>query len=477
MRISRAIAALDGVVECGLMMGTPANLAILRGAGILGADGTSAGPGDLVIAIGARDQVVADAALASARENLETISARTSGTSAWAPRSIRAAVAANPKANLALISVPGAFAAAEARKALSRGVNVMMFSDNVPVEDEVTLKSMARQNGLLMMGPDCGTAIINGAPLGFANAVPRGAIGIIGASGTGIQEVSCLIANNGGGVSHAIGVGGRDLKAEVGGITTLMAIDLLDADPATERVVLVSKPPAPEVAKVVLERVRRATKPCVICFLGGGDVTMPANARAAATLHQAAALALGHDLQAFRRDDHATAGNTSRKLVRGLFAGGTLCAEAQVVLRDAGLVVASNAPIPGGLSQETPDTHLMLDLGDDAYTLGRPHPMIEPAVRDAPFRSALADPAVGAILVDLVLGHGSHVNPAAALAEVMRTHGATDKALIVSITGTAGDPQDIAKQQRDLQDAGFVVVTTGMGDAATLVLRSVGRER
>ena len=198
-----------------------------------------------------------------------------------------------PDANLALISVPGDFAPAEARKALALNLNVMIFSDNVPIEEEAALKREGRDRGLLVMGPDCGTAIIGGLPLAFANVVPRGGIGIIGASGTGIQEVSCLIARAGGGISHAIGTGGRDLRAEVGAITTLMAIDALDADPGTEHVVLVSKPPAQSVARMVLDRVAQSRKPFTVCFLGARHMSLPANARAAATLKEAAELAFG----------------------------------------------------------------------------------------------------------------------------------------------------------------------------------------
>ncbi len=198
-------------------------------------------------------------------------------------RTIRAAVQRLPAANLALISVPGDFAIAEARKAMEFGLHVMIFSDNVPIEDEAALKREARERRLFVMGPDCGTAIIGGVPLGFANVVPRGDIGIIGASGTGIQEVSCLIARAGRGISHAIGTGGRDLKAEVGAITTLMAIDALDADDRTKHIVLISKPPAASVARSVLDRVAKSAKPFTICFLGASDFALPANARSAAT--------------------------------------------------------------------------------------------------------------------------------------------------------------------------------------------------
>ncbi len=259
------------------------------------------------------------------------------------------------------------------------------------------------------MGPDCGTAIIGGAPLAFANVVPSGDIGIIGASGTGIQEVSCLIAQAGRGISHAIGTGGRDLKSEVGGITTLMAIDLLDADPATKHVVIVSKPPAAEVAAIVLERVGRSSKPFTICFLGDNGRAMPRNARAARTLAEAAMLAAG--AAPAEREQRTKA--LRKGVIRGLFAGGTLAAEAQLVALANGLAAASNAPVPGAVALgDLSKQHTMLDLGADEYTRGRPHPMIEPAVRDEPLAAALTDPSVAVILLDCVLGFGGHIDPA-----------------------------------------------------------------
>ncbi len=471
MRMSRTVAAMDGVIECGMMMATPANKRIMADAGVLGIEGEAAGPGDLVIAVSARTPAAADAALAAAKAQIDAPKTAGAGAAAWAPRTIRAAVQADPAANLALISVPGTFAAAEGRKALSRGLNVMMFSDNVPIADEVALKQLARDKGLLMMGPDCGTAIINGTPLGFANVVPRGDIGIIGASGTGIQEVSCLIANNGGGISHAIGTGGRDLKADVGGITTLMAIDLLDADPATRHIVIISKPPADGVAAKVLERVGRSKKTFAICFIGGTDHPMPANATATTTLRGAADIAMGKVLPRFQPSSSAS--TAQGKLIRGLFAGGTLCAEAQVVLMQFGARVASNAPVKGALEIGTAHTSLMLDLGDDEYTQGRPHPMIEPAVRAAPLESAFRDDGVGVILLDVVLGFGGHMEPVTEIARVAHSFRDSNKRLVASVTGTNGDPQHLVAQTSALQAAGFLVAGC-MSDAAELAAKVVG---
>jgi succinyl-CoA synthetase alpha subunit len=375
-------------------------------------------------------------------------------------------------ANLALISVPGHFATDEARKALQLGLNVMIFSDNVGIEDEAALKREARELGLLVMGPDCGTAIIGGLPIAFANVVPRGDIGIIGASGTGIQEVSCLIARAGGGISHAIGTGGRDLNAQVGAITTLMAIDALDADAATRHIVLISKPPADAVAKLVLERVAQSRKPFTVCFLGARDLALPANARSASTLEAAAQLAIGTAVTTGQARLPLVRSGRG-KLVRGLFAGGTLCTEAQIVFGQAGLKVASNVPAPGASSMTgAKGGHLMTDLGADEFTRGRPHPMLEPAVRDDLLADALADPEVGVILLDVVLGYGAHQDPAGHLADVLagRNRGPL---ILASVTGTDSDPQPRAAQVRKLTEAG-VIVADSNADAARMAIMAIG---
>jgi FdrA protein len=470
MRMSREIAALAGVEEAGLIMGTPANKEILREARILGPEGEQADAGDLILALRASDAAAAEAALSAARRLLDRPSALGAAATADVPRSMRAALRDLPGANLALISVPGDFAVAEARKALDLGLHAMIFSDNVPLADEVALKREARERGLMVMGPDCGTAIIAGVPLAFANVVPRGDIGIIGASGTGIQEISCLIARAGRGVSHAIGTGGRDLKAEVGAITTLMAIDALEADPATRHIVLVSKPPAADVARRVLDRIAESAKPFTVCFIGASDLALPRNARAAATLKAAAELALGRPLagRAVARPLHARG-----PYVRGLFAGGTLCSEAQVVFAAAGIPVSSNVPVPGAAALNgAPAGHAMIDLGDDQFTRGRPHPMIEPAVRDAPLAAALADADVGVVLIDVVLGYGGHPDPAGQLTQALgaRRNGAL---IIASVTGTDADPQPRPEQVEKLAAAG-VLVADSNADAAALALAAVG---
>jgi FdrA protein len=463
MRLSREIAGMEGVIEAALMMATPANLAIMREAGLL--DGTPEARGnDLVLGLRASDEAAGRAALEVALRALDRPRGSAGAAEAWRPRTIAAAVRAMPGANLALVSVPGPFAAAEARKALRRGLNVLMFSDNVPIEDEVSLKREARDLGLLMMGPDCGTAVIGGAPLAFANRLERGSIGIVGASGTGIQEVSSLISEAGGGISHAIGVGGRDLKREVGGITTLMAMEALEADAGTQAIVLISKPPHPDVAREVIGRIAASTKPYVVCFIGADDLELPPNARQARTLREAAELAcgkrIGVEFDVVERAGELQVTVRQGCRIEGLFSGGTLAAEAQILLKASGRQLVSNAAIPGvrgPADDKAGVADRIIDLGADEYTRGRPHPMIDPGVRDDMLRAALADPGVAVVLVDLVIGYGAHDDPAGHLAQVLGKSPSAGAPVIASVTGTRLDPQNRAAQAARLSQAGVIV--------------------
>lgn len=470
MRLSREIGALPGVERAALMMGSPSNLAIMQDAGLV--DETAiARPNDLVIALRASSEEAGRIALDAARKALDEPKVSARGEERWRPRSIAAAVQANPGANLALISVPGDFAVAEARKALRRGLHVMMFSDNVTIEDERSLKEEARSLGLFMMGPDCGTAILGGVPLAFANRVNRGAIGIVGASGTGTQEVSSLISEAGEGISHAIGVGGRDLKPEIGGLMTLMAIDALDRDPATRHVVLVSKPPSRDVAQAVIGRIGRSEKTFTVCFIGGAAIDLPVNATLARTLEEAAAHAIGRALPEATEELVASALRVGR--IEGFYSGGTLCAEAQVILAAGGREVTSNAAIPGvrDLSNAgNGSCDRVIDLGADQFTRGRPHPMIDPTIRDNELLSALTDPGVASILIDVVIGYGAHADPAGHLAGVLANRGPKAPAIVASVTGTELDPQVRSRQIARLRQSG-VIVARSNARASELALR------
>ncbi len=463
MRISRSLNSLPGVEAVSLMIGTPTNRALLAESGLLDAEGEKAQADDLVIAVRATDRAAAEVALAQAQTRLTrgttTGEAQAAHSSVKVVRGFAAALSALPNANLALISVPGEFAAAEARQALARGLHVLMFSDNVSVEDEIALKREALDRGLLLMGPDCGTALIGGVPIAFANVVPRGDVGLISASGTGLQEVSCLLARAGRGISHGIGVGGRDLSEEVGGLMTLAALDALEADPATRHIVIISKPPARSVAAKIAARVAQSTKPVTLCLLGAGGMTLAA----------AAEQVLGRPLAGGLLPAVSLAGGllpAPRKRpgwLRGLYSGGTLCNEAQLVLLAAGFDVKSNVPVPGAgeTARLEIEAHSLIDLGEDAYTRRRPHPMIEPGLRNELLTKTLADPGVAVVLLDVVIGYGAHADPAGLIAQTVdaarRTKGSSFPAVIASITGTEGDPQCYSRQLARLGAAGVLV--------------------
>jgi FdrA protein len=474
MRLSRDLAEMDGVNEAALMMGSPSNKQILKDAGLLADEGAVAEGGDLILAVRAKDSDAAQNAADTIEPQIKSQTRAATGDTAWQPQTIRAAAKANPDANLALISVPGEFAAAEARKAISRGLHVMMFSDNVSIEDEISLKVQAREQGVLMMGPDCGTAILDGVPLAFANKVTTGDIGVVGASGTGIQEVTTLISNNGSGISQAIGVGGRDLKDAIGGISTLMGIDRLDADPATKHIVLISKPPGKSVLPRIMERVGQSSKPFTVCFIGASNLELPANATAARTLKDAAQSALGGEAFAEAAISE-TNSPKDRTGIRGLYSGGTLAAETQLILLDAGLDVESNAAVPGaGSLSDDGNAHKIIDLGDDEYTQGRPHPMIDPEIRREPLAAALTDSTVGVVVIDIVIGYGAHPDPAGQLTEMLSTmQGKDSPTIIASVTGTEKDPQVRSSQIKSLQAAGIHVAGSN-ADAAIAALNILG---
>jgi FdrA protein len=486
MRISTKISSRARVDAAALLIGSVANKNLLRNAGLMSADCDGAGANDLIIAVRAEDDGAAAEAIKEAEVLLDAAGADISKTIGWGPKTLEAALQEFPSANLALISVPGEFAAAEARRAIENGLNVLLFSDNVSVAEEIELKREARRRGLLMMGPDCGTAIIGGAPLAFANVVPPGSIGIVAASGTGLQEVSTLLARNGEGISHGIGVGGRDLNEAIGGITMFAAIDALDRDPGTRHVVLISKPPAPAVAKLILDRVGESPKTFTICFLGVGELRVPPNAGLVSDLRSAAEQALSG-----KRIEWADCPDPSRLAARigagrgkllGLFSGGTLCAEAQIFLRRVGLPVRSNAPIPGvdRVNGDLDDSaHVLLDVGDDAFTVGRPHPIIDPTLRNQKVAQALNDANTGVILLDVVIGYGASPNPAEELIMHLPPVNARKALLITSICGTEADPQCYSRQRQQLDDAGIVVAPSNAhaAELATSVVANIAAAR
>jgi succinyl-CoA synthetase alpha subunit len=479
MIITREVKALSRINDAVVSLATPSNVENLARVGFTSPELEKAGPNDLVVAIDAENSETLAAAQAHVEEMLKKKSEASQGSVKERPCTLAGAVKLLPNANLVLISVPGPYAAREARGALDRGFHVMLFSDNVPIEEEIALKAEAYERGLFMMGPDCGTALINGVPLGFANIVRRGPIGIVGASGTGIQEISSLIDRYGGGISQAIGTGGHDLSKRVGGVMTRLGIEALGDDNQTKVIVVVSKAPSPDVACDIVETVSSTGKPAVVHFVGGEVQSARGNVVFAKTLADAARLACEHaGMINLPLNETITLPDVQyvpeQRFIRGYFCGGTLCQEAWKILARRGLDVRSNVatdPRQKIDPKEEADEHLLWDLGDDSFTLGKPHPMIEPSLRDERLLAAAEDPTVAVILVDLVLGYGSHPDPGSSLAaaatraiEVARSRG-RDLLVIASITGTDQDPQGLHRQRKTLEDASLIIASNNAAAA------------
>ena len=463
MQLQRGLIGLPGVIDAGVVMATPANRDLLTANNLL-PDAITASPDDLLIVVKAET----DSAANDAIQQVDSLLARkrSSASQDFRPRSLSGAVKQLPEANWVLISVPGRYAAGVAREALDLGKHVFLYSDNVSLEDEISLKITAREQGLLVMGPDCGTAIINGIGLGFANRVRRGSIGVVGASGTGTQAVTAQIHNLGGGISHAIGTGGRDLKSEVGAITAQQALDLLARDPETKVIVLISKPPSPDVATQLISAAQGTSKPVVIYFIG-----YPAPARKIGNLHfvislsEAAELAVGIGDRRLETVDKSL---VSGLYVRGLFSGGTLAYETLLGLQASLSPIYSNAPITEHQVLKDPlhsECHTIIDLGEEFFMVGRLHPMIDNDLRIRRMKQEAADDQAGMILFDVVLGEGSHRDPASELIPVIQSirkerSETRDLEFVAILIGTEDDPQNLEFQVSQLTDIGVLVFRT-----------------
>ena len=484
MRISAALNDLPGIMQASAVMATEANLQLLLEAGLMEQAGNAA-PNDVLIAVLGDDEDSTIMALDQAEQMLNCAPPQGSGgsdVSSPTPRSIEMALDFVPNADLALISCPGEYAGAEATKAVRLGLDVMIFSDNVPMEKEVELKRLAAKTGRLVMGPDCGSAIINGIPLGFANVVSPGDIGIVAASGTGLQQVSCLIDNLGGGISQAIGTGGRDLNAIIGGAAMLQGLKILARDIDTAVIVLISKPPAEAVAAKIRAGAVLSGKPVIINFLGShDDATQDGNVYSAETLEQAAYMATDlsngidpakrtlrrHGLGATEIRELISSLREDQKYVRGLYSGGTFNYEAMLLLeKDIGSV---NSPSPLKIENKLNNIwsstgNTVLDLGDDQFTRGRPHPMIDHRLRNHRILQEAQDPETAVILLDVVIGHGSHDAPAVAMAASINSAREAAKEtgrcpiFVTFVCGTKADPQNLIRQEDLLRQAGAIVV-------------------
>jgi succinyl-CoA synthetase alpha subunit len=474
MQLSATLAKLPGIKQASAVMGTENNVGLMREAGMEIGD-IAVGPSDLLIVVQGDEEACA-AALDEAQKRLSSQGApdKIGNLEETAPRSILMALAEEPDVNLAMISTPGEYATAETLKALSLGLNVMLFSNNVSVPDEAMLKRVARDKGLIVMGPDCGTAIINGIPLAFANVVKRGPIGAVGASGTGLQEVTALIDRFGSGVSQAIGTGGHDLSADVGGISMLTGLNALVEDTDTKVIVLISKPPSKEIANAILGKARNSGKPVVVIFLGADEKALTGgNIYGARTLEDAArtAVALAQGRKPAAADEKVVTPSgiprlaNSQKYIRGLFSGGTFCFQATMLLQED-MDVHSNSSVGRSLPLKDiwkSEGHTLIDLGDDVFTRGRPHPMIDYRLRTERIVQEASDPEMAVLLLDVVLGFGSNMDPAAELVPALKqARSIAEKqhcgfVCVGHVCGTTGDPQGLSRQEDALRSGGMIL--------------------
>ncbi|WP_110932926.1 acyl-CoA synthetase FdrA [Paenibacillus bouchesdurhonensis] len=480
MSLSTKANQIEGVEQAVIAMGTEMNKEVLRNVGLITPELEAVKTGDLMIVVKAATDELSENAYAEI-EKLFTQKTTSKGASEIKFPTIDSAAQNIPDANLAVISVNGAFAAREARKALENDLHVMLFSDNVSIEDEIELKKLAHEKGLLMMGPDCGTAIIGNVGLCFANKVRKGNVGIVGASGTGSQEISVRVHDFGGGVSQLIGTGGRDLTEQVGGIMMLDGMKALNDDEETKVIVLISKPPAKSVEEKVLAEIQYCKKPVVVCFIGGSEEdVVKAGGHFAKTTKEAALKAVvlaGADESTINKralnlpliEEIKGKLSPEQKYIRGLFCGGTLCDESMYLAMEKYEDVYSNIPKTEEYRLEdvnVSQAHTFIDFGDDEYTKGKPHPMIDPTSRISRFLQEAKDPSVGVILMDFVIGFGSHEDPVGVmLPAIIKAKEEAAKEgrhleILGYVLGTELDNQNFADQVAKLESAGVTIASS-----------------
>jgi FdrA protein len=479
MQISKKINSLKGVKDSAVVMATKENKNIIKSSGLLTREIEDAGDNDLAIAVSAVSEESVNAALKEAETMLKGGNKQEVCADKRIADSIDSALSMNPELNMALISVNGKYAGSLAQEALNKGLNLMIFSDNVDIETEIKLKKDGLKKNLLVMGPDCGTAIINGAPLGFANRVNKGNIAIIGPSGTGIQEISCLISNLGGGISQAIGTGTRDVKEDVGAITTIYGLNMLKNDPKTNVIVIVSKPPQKGPMNKILSVVKKINKPVVAIFLGSDFESKIKNLYMARNLHEAALkafyLSKNEDIHKAREaiynekikmseiiKKEKAKKSKEQKYLRGLFSGGTFASQALCALSEIIGDIKSNIPLSPNLKLKNSmelEKHSIIDLGEDEFTFGRPHPMIDYTLRNKILKEQSKDKTVSAILLDIVLGYGSNMSVFEEISPAIKEAFKNNPRLtiIAAVTGTDMDPQDKRKLVSGLKKEGVFV--------------------
>jgi len=485
MGISKRISNARGVRQNAVLMGSDNNKRLLSNIGIQDTQIDTAQPNDLIVAVIADTPQIVNAVLDKLDQYLE---GGVQSSSASSLRSLEDGLAQKPDANLVVISVPGEYAAREARKALESGLNVFLFSNNVSIDDELDLKKLAKKKNLLVMGPDCGSSLIGGVGIGFANVVRKGSIGVISASGSGLQEFTCQVHNAGFGISHAIGTGSRDLSDKIDGLTALTALDALEADPQTKVITLLSKPPGAKTIAKISGRLKSCKKPVVGCFLGTkNEIEGGRSFQRARLIDDAVRLSIMQiddksfpsqaqfSMKELRWMSREIASWSPRqKYIRGLFAGGTFCYQSQQIFRDAGIPVYSNAPLDPNYKLIDPDHSIedtIVDMGDDHYTVGKPHPMIDGTMRKQRILAEGRDPQVAILLLDFILGYnatmdlvGEQLQAVIEAKQLAQKRGGT-LTVVASVCGTDDDPQDLSLQTRMLKESGVIVFLSNAGAA------------
>jgi len=477
MSVNARILKMQGIQQTAVLMGSPANKQLLADIGIQGADIDAAQPNDLIVAVIADSTFIVNQVLDNMDVWLNAIQAEVPVSLL---HTLEDGLAAKSNADLVVISVPGEYAAREARKALNAGLNVFIFSSNVSIDDELKLKQLAKQRGLLVMGPDCGTSLIGGVGIGFTNVIEKGGIGAIGAAGTGLQEFTAQVHNYGYGISHAIGTGSHDISDQIGGLTTLAALEALEEDVNTQVIAIISKPPGTATLKNLLEKFDLCQKPVIGCFLGvePGDVSGRKNLKPARTIDEAVRLAINvsgnptpldaglspEDLE--RLSEEKAGWASEQKYLRGILAGGTFCYQSQQIMREAGITVYSNNPLDPKNKLKHPDKsiqHSLVDMGDEFYMVGKPHPMIDGTMRRQRIIAESHDPQMAVLYLDFILGYNASMDPVGELVDaideakrVYKQHGGS-LTIVASICGTKGDLQDLNFQVKMLHDAGVLV--------------------
>ncbi|MFW5985800.1 MAG: acyl-CoA synthetase FdrA [Halanaerobiales bacterium] len=498
MRIANQLEKDSDIVDIAVLMGTNQNKSSLKQSNLLTPEVEKASPNDLFIAVEAKDEETAARAINEAEEMItgaeDKMSYSSKGPIVY---SLDGALEHLPEANLAVLSIPGNYVKEEALQLLDKEINLLIFSDNVPLDDELTIKRKAAEKNLLVMGPDCGTAIIDGTALAFANKVRKGNIGLVGASGTGIQEVSSLIHNLGEGISHAIGTGSNDIKKEIMGITTIEGLKRLNEDPETDVITVVSKPPALEAAEKIMNAIKKINKPVVVLFLGAHqEIDRGENYYIAETLEDAVlksiALASDSNLKSLKkaynkeiRSDLQGINNEidnlqqQQRYVRGVYSGGTYTSEAAMLLNEKMSKVYSNAGTEGCLKLPDPmvsKAHSCVDMGEDEFTAGKPHPMLEPAMRHERILQEAEDPSTAVLLIDVVLGYGVHPDPAGELTESITQARkiAEEKGrylpVVAFVCGVEDDPQVKSEQEKKLKEAGCIVLPSNAAAVRTAAI-------